>query len=98
MAIDSNALALLCLKAFNVMSPEAWAAPDGKWLTPSQGDFSRAFQKHNFHDFFLTLLILAGHMSVLKLRCSNILISFYMQGLQTGFKVPFDVSFSISQL
>lgn len=34
------------------MSPETWAEPDGKWLTTSQGDFSRAFQKHahNLHD------------------------------------------------
>ncbi len=61
MAVDSNALALLCLKAFNVMSPEAWAAPDGKWLTPSQGDFSRALQK-NFHDFFYPHNIRRAHV------------------------------------
>lgn len=63
MAVDSNALALLCLQAFNVMSPEAWAAPDGKWLTPSQGDFSRAFQKHthNCHDFFYPHNISRAH-------------------------------------
>lgn len=73
------------------MSPEAWAEPDGKWLTTSQGDFSGAFQKraHNLHEFLFHILQLAMHLCIhaciLKLRCSNIDLC-----LQTGLEVLFD--------